>query len=171
MGGARRRNRKHDAAPAEHRAKLTSALNKLSGALLELSLLQARARLDAITIEPVDLTGPRGVLHRQPLSTRLDERPGFGGGFVAVDSIQCERAARAIWTWCSTATCNQTDNPFSLSGKNGRLRVGVQFDPPLTRIGERNTYRQSLIEYQQAKRAYYQFRDRVTRNLRSTLRK
>ena len=35
---------------------------------------------------------------------------------------------------------------------------------------ERNTYRQSLIEYQQAKRSYYQFRDRVQRDVRSTLR-
>jgi hypothetical protein len=65
---------------------------------------------------------------------------------------------------------NQNDNPFSLSGKNGALRVGLQFDPPLTRVGERNTYRQSLIEYQQAKRAYYQFRDRVQRDLRAALR-
>jgi hypothetical protein len=46
----------------------------------------------------------------------------------------------------------------------------LQYDPPLTRLAERNTYRQSLIEYQQAKRSYYQFRDRVHRDLRSTLR-
>jgi hypothetical protein len=31
-------------------------------------------------------------------------------------------------------------------------------------------YRQSLIEYQQARRTYYQFRDRVSQGLRSTLR-
>ena len=31
-------------------------------------------------------------------------------------------------------------------------------------------YRQSLIEYQQAKRNYYQFRDRIQRDVRSTLR-
>jgi hypothetical protein len=46
----------------------------------------------------------------------------------------------------------------------------LQYDPPLTRVSERNTYRQSLIEFQQAKRAYYQFRDRVQRDLRSTIR-
>ena len=46
----------------------------------------------------------------------------------------------------------------------------MQFDAPLTRLAERNIYRQSLIEYQQARRNYYQFRDRVSQGLRSTLR-
>ena len=48
--------------------------------------------------------------------------------------------------------------------------VGLQFDAPLTRLGERNVYRQSLIEFQQARRTYYQFRDRVQRDVRATLR-
>jgi hypothetical protein len=46
----------------------------------------------------------------------------------------------------------------------------VQFDAPLTRLAERNVYRQSLIEYQQARRNYYQFRDGVYQGLRNTLR-
>ena len=40
--------------------ELTGALTELSGELLELSLLQARARLDAITFETVDLTPEQG---------------------------------------------------------------------------------------------------------------
>ena len=78
----------------EHRAKLTKALNALSGNLLELSLLQARARLDTITFEPVDLTQRRGVLHCQPVPARLDERPGVGRRFVAADSVQRERSGK-----------------------------------------------------------------------------
>jgi hypothetical protein len=62
------------------------------------------------------------------------------------------------------------DNPFRLRGTNGRLRVGLEFDAPLTRLAERNVYRQSLIEYQQARRNYYRFRDNVHRDVRSTLR-
>jgi hypothetical protein len=65
---------------------------------------------------------------------------------------------------------NVGDNPFDLRADAGRLRVGLEFDAPLTRLAERNVYRQSLIEYQQAKRNYYQFRDRVQRNVRRTLR-
>jgi hypothetical protein len=48
--------------------------------------------------------------------------------------------------------------------------VGLEFDAPLTRVSERNSYRQSLIEYQQARRDYYQFRDRVHQGIRNTLR-
>ena len=65
---------------------------------------------------------------------------------------------------------SSSDNPFDLRASNGRLRVGLQFDAPLTRLAERNVYRQSLIEYQQARRQYYQFRDRVQRDVRGTLR-
>jgi len=40
----------------------------------------------------------------------------------------------------------------------------------LTRLQERNNYRQSLIEYQQARRNYYQFTDGVSQGLRATIR-
>lgn len=39
----------------------------------------------------------------------------------------------------------------------------------MTRLAERNIYRQSLIEYQQ-QRNYYQYRDRVSQSLRANLR-
>ena len=65
---------------------------------------------------------------------------------------------------------NVGDNPFDIQANNGRLRVGLEFDAPLTRLAERNVYRQSLIEYQQARRDYYRFRDDVHRDIRNTLR-
>jgi len=157
-------------APAQQRALLTSALNKLSGALLELSLLQARARLDGITIEPVDLTSQEAYC----IASRY-RRDWMNARASVVDSWRLiQFNANALQSDLDLVfdgdLRNQTDNPFSLSGKNGSLRVGLQFDPPLTRVAERNIYRQSLIEYQQAKRAYYQFRDRISRDLRATLR-
>jgi hypothetical protein len=65
---------------------------------------------------------------------------------------------------------NTTQNPLNLNNATGRLRVGMQFDAPIVRLSERNTYRQSLIEYQQAKRSYYQFVDNLSRGLRLVLR-
>ncbi|HMP04752.1 MAG TPA: TolC family protein [Lacipirellulaceae bacterium] len=65
---------------------------------------------------------------------------------------------------------NVGDNPLRIRNTTGRLRAGVQFDAPLTRLAERNQYRQALIEYQQARRNYYQFRDRVSQGLRGRLR-
>ena len=145
-------------------------MNRLSGALLELSLLQARARLDAVTFEPVDLTDKEAYC----IASRY-RRDWMNARASVVDAWRLiQFNANALESDLDFVFAgdlqNQTDNPFSLSGRNGRLRVGLQFDPPLTRIGERNTYRQSLIEYQQAKRNYYQFRDRIYRDLRSTLR-
>jgi hypothetical protein len=40
----------------------------------------------------------------------------------------------------------------------------------LTRLQERNTYRQSLIDFQQARRSYYRFEDGVITTLRGELR-
>jgi hypothetical protein len=154
----------------EHRTKLSSALNRLSGLLLELSLLQARARLDAITFDPVDLSDKEAYCiasryRRDWMNARASVVDAWR--LIQFNANSLESDLNLVF---DGDLRNQNDNPFSLSGKNGALRVGVQFDPPLTRVGERNIYRQSLIEYQQAKRSYYQFRDRVQRDLRSTLR-
>lgn len=65
---------------------------------------------------------------------------------------------------------NTGDNPFRLRSSNGRLQVGLEFDAPLTRLAERNVYRQSLIDYQQARRSYMQFVDNIRALLRNELR-
>jgi outer membrane protein TolC len=62
------------------------------------------------------------------------------------------------------------NNPWRFRSTTGRLRVGLQFDPPLTRLAERNLYREALINYQQARRQYYAYEDRVSQGLRDTLR-
>jgi hypothetical protein len=156
--------------PLEHRAQLTSALTLMSGELLELSLLQARARLDAITFDPVELTAEEGYC----IASRY-RRDWMNARAALVDSwrlihFNANDLESDLDLIFSGDIANQNDNPFSLSGQDARLSVGLQFDAPLTRLGERNVYRQSLIEFQQARRQYYQFRDRIQRNVRATLR-
>jgi hypothetical protein len=46
----------------------------------------------------------------------------------------------------------------------------LEWDAPITRLQERNTYRQSLIEFQQARRDYYSFEDGVWQLLRAQIR-
>src|SRR5207302_1646076 len=65
---------------------------------------------------------------------------------------------------------NVGDNPFDLRASNGNLRAGIQFDAPLTRLTQRNAYRQSVIEYQQQRRTFYNFEDGVSQQLRAQLR-
>ena len=62
------------------------------------------------------------------------------------------------------------DNPLDFRATTGHMRFGMRFDAPLTRLLERNQYRQVLIDYQQAKRTYYQFIDGVSQTLRGALR-
>jgi hypothetical protein len=154
----------------EHRAQLTKALNGLSGDLLELSLLQARARLDAISFEPVDLTSEEAFC----IASRY-RRDWMNARAAVVDSwrliaFNANDLGSGLNLVFNGDIANVGDRPFDLRSTNGRLRMGLQFDAPLTRLAQRNVYRQSLIEYQQAKRNYYQFRDRVQRDVRSSLR-
>jgi outer membrane protein TolC len=157
-------------APLQRQIQLTTLLTQLSGELLELSLLQARARLDAITFDPVELTPEEAFC----IASRY-RRDWMNARAALVDSwrlihFNANDLESDLDLIFAGDIGNASDNPFDLRASDGRLSVGLQFDGPLTRLAERNTYRQSLIEYQQARRTYYQFRDNIQRNVRSTLR-
>jgi len=62
------------------------------------------------------------------------------------------------------------NNPVRFRSSTGRLQVGVEFDAPLTRVAERNAYRTAQIAYQQTRRDYYAYEDRVNQALRGNLR-
>ncbi|MBX3424229.1 MAG: TolC family protein [Pirellulales bacterium] len=155
---------------AEVLSPLVETLTNVSGQLLEASLVQAGARLDAITIDPVDLNS------EEALQIAAAFRPDWmNARMQLVDTwrliyFNANDLRSGLNLVFNGDIGNVGDNPFNLRNTNGRLRVGVQFDAPLTRLAERNVYRQSLIEYQQARRNYYQFRDRIAQGLRNELR-
>jgi hypothetical protein len=156
--------------PETLQTELKGALTELSGELLELSLLQARARLDAISFETVDLTPEQGYCiaskyRRDWMNARAQLVDSWRLITFNADDLQSD-----LDLVFSGDIANVGDNPFALRGTNGSLRVGLEFDAPVTRLAERNVYRQSLIEYQQARRQYYRFRDGVHSDIRDTLR-
>jgi hypothetical protein len=156
--------------PDRLRSELTGALTQLSGELLELSLLQARARLDAITFEPVELTEEQGYCiasryRRDWMNARAALVDSWRLIFFNADDLQS-----GLDLVFNGDIGNVGSNPLALDPSNARLQMGLEFDSPLTRLAERNIYRQSLIEYQQARRIYYQFRDRVHAGIRDRLR-
>ena len=53
---------------------------------------------------------------------------------------------------------------------HGTISAGVQFDPPLTRLQERNSWRQAILQYQQQRRRQIRFEDQIKLNLRQLLR-
>jgi hypothetical protein len=126
--------------------------------------------LDAITFEPVDLTSEEAFC----IASRY-RRDWMNARASVVDSwrliqFNANDLGSGLNLVFNGDIANVGDRPFDLRPSNGRLRLGLQFDAPLTRLAQRNVYRQSLIEFQQAKRNYYQFRDRVQRDVRSSLR-
>ena len=150
--------------------KLVGVLTKLSGQLLELSLVQASVRLETINFAPVEISP------EQALAIASAHRRDWKNARASlVDAwrliyFNANDLKSGLDLVFSGDLGNVGDNPLDLRGSNGRLRVGLEFDAPLTRLAERNVYRQSLIEYQQARRNYYQFRDRIYQGLRNTLR-
>ena len=49
------------------------------------------------------------------------------------------------------------DGPFKFDSRTGELRAALKLEAqPFTRLSERNTYRQALIDYQRARMDYYE---------------
>ncbi len=62
------------------------------------------------------------------------------------------------------------DNPVKFRAPTGHLQASLQFDAPLTRLLERNNFRQAIIDYQRDRRQLIQFEDSVDLTLRGLLR-
>ncbi|MEO1498763.1 MAG: hypothetical protein AAFV43_16580 [Planctomycetota bacterium] len=150
--------------------RVSTLVARLSSQLLELSLLQARARLDAIDISPTELTPPEALeIARVRRRDWANARAGLVDAWrlIHFNANDLQSAVDIVFNGDIGST---TADPFPIGADNGRLSVGLEFDSPTSRLAERNVYRQSLIEYQQARRNYYRFVDGINQNLRGTLR-
>jgi outer membrane protein TolC len=149
---------------------IPNLLNELAANFLSLTLVQARARTEKVTLTPVDMTWENALeIARQNRLDWMNARASL------VDTWRLIRFnANALRSQLDLVFSgdmgNVGDNPLRLRSTTGRLRVGARFDAPITRLSERNQYRQALIEYQQARRSFYQFEDRVAREIRQSLR-
>jgi hypothetical protein len=152
-------------------AQISDILVELPADILALQLVQARARSEAVELTAIDIKAEQALE-----VARKYRRDWMNARAALVDSwrliqFNADQLQADLNVFFSGDIGNVNPNqPFSLSSDNGRLRVGAQFDAPITRLAERNTYRQALIEFQQARRSYYEFEDNVARALRGTLR-
>jgi len=152
------------------RDELEKIVARQSADMIALSLYQAEARLDTVTLKPLDLDPPKALEIAQ--ANRRDwknARAALVDQWRQVEVVANELESDLNVTF--SGDLNTIDgNPIRFRGTNGRLRVGFEFDAPLTRLAERNDYREALINYQQARREYYAYEDNVYRALRTTLR-
>jgi outer membrane protein TolC len=146
-------------------------LTDLSNLVGEMSLVQARARLETITVEPIELTSEAALEIARAL--RLD---WMNNRAALVDTWRLiEFNANALQSDLTLRLSGdiQTlggNNPVKFRDETGTLRAAVEFDGPFTRLTERNNFRQQLIQYQQDRRQLIQFEDGVNQTMRSILR-
>lgn len=150
--------------------KIPDQLAEFSALLLELTLIQAQARAEAVDLTTVEM--------ESPIAFKIAEnyrRDWMNARAALVDSwrlveFNADNLESGLDIVFDGDVTNVGDNPFDLRASAGRLRAGLQFDSPVNRLSERNTYRQSLIEYSQARRQYYRTVDSIDANLRAVLR-
>ncbi len=142
----------------------------MSEDLLALQLVQARARTETALLAEVDIEPIQAIeIARRNRQDWLNNRAALVNSWRAIEVV-ADDLESTLDVVFSGDVQNYGDNPLALRSSTGRLRAGLAWDAPITRLQERNRYRQSLIEYQQAKRSYYQFEDTVWTNLRTALR-
>ncbi|HUT10310.1 MAG TPA: hypothetical protein VMY42_07435 [Thermoguttaceae bacterium] len=149
---------------------LIDLVDRLSGQALELSLIQAGARLDSIMLEPIEMTSEKALeIARENRRDWKNVRAALVDVWRQI-TVAAEDLESDLDVVFSGDIDTQDNNPVRFRGTTGRLRVGLEFDAPLTRLAERNTYRQTLINYHRTRREYYQFEDQIAEGLRDTIR-
>jgi len=133
-------------------------------------LVQARARLEIVSIQTIELDSQEAF--RIALANRMDFMNGRAALVDSWRSIQV--AADALQSVLDVTASGDIrtarDNPVSFRAPTATLQLGLEFDAPFTRLLERNDYRESLIDYQRSRRSFIQSRDSLHLGLRGLLR-
>jgi hypothetical protein len=151
-------------------AEIVSVNVVLSNLIGELALIETRARLDVITLDPVRLD-PKVALEIAR-ANRLDwmnNRASLVDNWRLIE-FNANRLESNVDIFLSGDIGTKGDNPLNFSGENTSTQAGIRFDAPFNRLVERNDFRQQLILYQQSRRQLIQYEDGVYRGLRSLLR-
>ncbi len=155
---------------AELAGQMVQTAGQFVGLVQELSLVQARARLESVVLDPIRLDPVDALAIAR--ANRLD---WMNNRASLVDTWRLiafnANALRSNLTVTLTGDVGTVGkNPLAFQGPTANLRAGLRFDAPFTRLLERNNYRSALISYQQDRRQLIQFEDGVNQSLRSSLR-
>ena len=141
-------------------------LTELDGTILELALIQAEARSNVIEISKVEIDSDYAFeVARCFRRDWMNARAGLVDSWREIEFFADQLESQVDLVF-EGQVGNAGSSPFSFNFETGQLRAGLVVDAPIVRQAERNEYRESLINYQQARRQFYQFEDEVSRNLR-----
>ena len=145
-------------------------LTEMSSIVIEISLLQARARNDSLMLENIEISAEQALeIARVYRRDWMNTRAALVDNWRNIEFFADDLESQLDLTFAGDMG-NQGDNPFDFRLSNGRIFAGFQFDAPITRLGERNAYRQALINYQRSRRSYMLFVDQILQQLRLTIR-
>ncbi len=145
-------------------------LSDIGDDVLAMQLIQARARTESAVLPEVDIDPATAFeIARRNRRDWANARASLVDSWRAIEFI-ADDLESTLDIRVDGSVGADGNNPFNLRGDNSSLRLGLQWDAPITRLQERNTYRQSLIEYEQAKRSYYEFEDGLWQLLRGQVR-
>ena len=144
-------------------------LANLSDQVLALQLIQARARTESVVLPPVDLQ-PAAAFNiaiqnrRDYANAKMSLVDSWRNIEVVADDLESNLDLVV------RGGLQNNRNAFRFRDDDTSVRVGLRFDAPLTRLIERNNYRNALIQFERDKRALYSFEDDIWRTLRDELR-
>ncbi|QDV83469.1 hypothetical protein TBK1r_24100 [Stieleria magnilauensis] len=147
-------------------------LSELGDDILTMQLIQARARTESALLPEVNIQPAEAFeIARRNRRDWANARAALVDSWRAIEFIADDlESSLDIRVSGGVGTAAGENNPFALRGKSSTLSVGLEWDAPITRLQERNTYRQSLIEFEQAKRGYYEYEDSIWLLLRAQVR-
>lgn len=145
-------------------------VGQVSAAVDEMSLIQARARVEAIAVVPERLDPD--LAFEIARANRLD---WMNNRAALVDQwrlIQYNAMSLLAGLDVEIAGDLRTtgNNPARFRAPTGAMGASLRFDAPLTRLIERNNFRQAIVDYQQVRRQQIQYEDRIKLSLRQSLR-
>lgn len=153
-----------------YREWIRSILDEYQYEVATLSMMQTKARLDAITLVPTEINAEEAF--RIAEENRLDwmnERAALVDTWRQIE-IAANRLRGDLTLRVDGELGTVDKKGVRFDSDNGRVRIGFEWDSPMTRHTEMLNYRRSQIEYQAARRQYYTFVDSVNANLRQIVR-
>jgi outer membrane protein TolC len=169
-----------DILPSEKDDTAVDAWNALENAIgrqlreeiAELYVAQTQIRLFLIDIEPRTIASETAITfaHQNRLdlmNSKAIVMDSFRRVEVAADALQ---SGLNVTGTVALGSDPNNKSPLRLDSNNNVYTVGAQFDGPLNRLRERNIYRASQIEYQQASRNFIANKDQIANDVRLVLR-
>lgn len=155
---------KADDSSSEQEERIDLWMDHFNSQLMEMSLLQARVRLDSIMLVPTEVD----ELHALQLAreNRLD---WMNARAALVDQWrQIEIRANALKSDLDVSMNGRVD--LEGSKVQDSFSLGIALDTPTVRKSERNAYVTALINYDRSRRAFIQYEDGIHKNIRTLMR-